>query len=43
MFDEDGSNSIDPSEITKVLEELGLNNRNPFVLTIIEALRDQKK
>jgi Ca2+-binding EF-hand superfamily protein len=29
VFDEDGSGSIDPEEIGKVLEELGLDRRNP--------------
>lgn len=43
MFDEDGSGTIDPSEINKVLEELGLDKRNPFILSLIHALRDQNK
>lgn len=40
VFDEDGSGSIDPAEINKVLEELGLDKRNPFILSLIHALRD---
>lgn len=43
VFDEDGSGTIDPSEINKVLEELGLDKRNPFILSLIHALRDQNK
>lgn len=40
VFDEDGSGTIDPAEINKVLEELGLDKRNPFILSLIHALRD---
>ncbi|XP_031472820.1 caltractin-like [Nymphaea colorata] len=40
IFDEDHSGSIDPAEINKVLEELGLDKRNPFVLSLIHGLRD---
>ncbi len=40
VFDEDGSGSIDPEEINKVLEELGLDKRNPFILTLIHGLKD---
>ncbi len=43
VFDEDGSGSIDPAEISKVLEELGLDKRNPFILTLILALKDKNK
>jgi Ca2+-binding EF-hand superfamily protein len=43
VFDEDQSGTIDPSEINKVLEELGLDKRNPFVLSLIHGLRDQNK
>ena len=39
VFDEDGSGEIDPAEISKVLEELGLNQRNHNVINIIQALR----
>lgn len=40
VFDEDGSGTIDPVEINKVLEELGLDKRNPFILSLIHGLRD---
>ncbi len=43
VFDEDGSGTIDPVEINKVLEELGLDKRNPFVLNLILGLRDKNK
>jgi len=43
VFDEDGSGSIDPVEINKVLEELGLDKRNPFVLTLINGLKEKNK
>lgn len=43
VFDEDGSGSIDPAEINKILDELGLDKRNPFILTLIHALRDKNK
>lgn len=43
VFDEDGSGTIDPVEITKVLEELGVDRRNPFILKLIYSLRDKAK
>lgn len=43
MFDEDGSGTIDPVEINKVLEELGLDKRNPFILNLINGLKDKNK
>jgi Ca2+-binding EF-hand superfamily protein len=43
VFDEDGSGTIDPVEINKVLEELGLDRRNPFVLKLIEGLKEKNK
>lgn len=43
VFDEDHSGSIDPIEITKVLEELGLEKRNPFILALINGLKDKNK
>lgn len=43
VFDEDNSGYIDPAEINKVLEELGLDKRNPFILTLIHGLRDKNK
>ena len=43
VFDEDNSGYIDPAEINKVLEELGLDKRNPFILSLIHGLRDKNK
>ncbi len=43
VFDEDGSGSIDPQEIVKVLEEIGLDRRNPHVVKIVWAMRDANK
>lgn len=43
VFDEDGSGTIDPVEINKVLEELGLDKRNPFVLNLINGLKEKNK
>ena len=43
VFDEDKSGTIDPAEISKVLEELGLDKRNPFILSLILALKDKNK
>jgi Ca2+-binding EF-hand superfamily protein len=43
IFDEDGSGTIDPEEISKVLEELGLDKRNPFILTLILGLKEKNK
>ena len=39
LFDDDGSGSIDPVEIEKVMEELGLKKRNPIVGQILENIR----
>lgn len=39
LFDEDGSGIIDPQEIVKVLEEIGLDKRNPHVVKIVWAMR----
>lgn len=39
IFDEDGSGKIDPQEIVKVLEEVGLDKRNQHVVKIVWALR----
>ncbi len=39
LFDEDGSGIIDPQEIVKVLEEIGLDKRNPYVVKIVWAMR----
>ena len=43
IFDEDGSGTIDPPEISKVLEELGVERRSPYVLRIINGLKDKNK
>jgi Ca2+-binding EF-hand superfamily protein len=43
VFDEDGSGSIDPAEINKILDDLGLDKRNPFILSLINGLRDKNK
>ena len=38
VFDEDGSGSIDPAEINKALEELGLDKRNPLFFLLSTPL-----
>jgi Ca2+-binding EF-hand superfamily protein len=43
IFDEDHSGTIDPAEINKALEDLGVDKRNPFILGLIHALRDKNK
>ena len=43
VFDEDNSGTIDPAEISKVLEELGVDKRNPFILNLIFALKDKNR
>ena len=43
IFDEDNSGTIDPEEISKALEELGLGRRNPFILKLITSLQEKKK
>lgn len=43
VFDEDGSGTIDPPEINKVLEELGVDRRSPYVLRIINGLKEKSK
>ena len=43
VFDEDGSGTIDPVEINKVLEELGLDKRNPFILNLINGVKEKNK
>ena len=43
IFDEDGSGSIDAAEINKVLEELGVDRRNPLVLGIINKLKEANR
>lgn len=43
VFDEDHSGTIDVAEINKVLEELGLDRRNPLVMGIINKLKEKNK
>jgi centrin-1 len=43
VFDEDGSGTIDAAEINKVLEELGVDRRNPLVLGIISRLKEANR
>ena len=43
VFDEDGSGTIDPVEINKVLEELGLDRRNPMILGLINVMKEKNK
>jgi centrin-1 len=43
VFDEDGSGTIDAAEINKVLEELGVDRRNPLVIGIINKLKDANR
>jgi centrin-1 len=43
VFDEDGSGTIDAAEINKVLEELGVDNRNPLVLGILNKLKEANR
>ena len=43
VFDEDGSGTIDAAEINKVLEELGVDKRNPLVMGIINRLKEANK
>ena len=39
LFDADGGGTIDPEEIEKVLEELGLKGRSKIVFEMINGLR----
>ena len=43
LFDEDHGGTVDPEEINKVLEEIGLKKRNETVAAIIEALKNKNK
>ena len=43
VFDEDGSGTIDPEEINKALEELGIGRTNPFILGLINGLKDKNR
>ena len=39
LFDEDGGGTIDPVEIDKILDELGLKGRSAIVFEMINGLR----
>lgn len=43
LFDEDGGGTIDPVEIEKILEELGLKGRSEIVRDMINGLREVNK
>jgi Ca2+-binding EF-hand superfamily protein len=43
LFDEDGSGTIDPSEVTQILSHLGLDKRNPIVFQMIEDMKSRTK
>ena len=40
LFDEDHGGTIDPVEVEKILEELGLKGRSSIVFDLINGLRD---
>ncbi|XP_051912551.1 caltractin ICL1b-like [Hippocampus zosterae] len=43
LFDEDGSGTIDPVEIQKILADLGLDRRNPIVFQMITDLQETNR
>jgi Ca2+-binding EF-hand superfamily protein len=43
LFDDDGTGSIDPQEIQKILQELGLDKRNEAVFQMILDLQTKGK
>ena len=43
VFDEDHSGTIDPAEISAVLEKLGTQGRSQYVLNLIYALQEKGK
>jgi centrin-1 len=43
LFDDDGTGSIDPQEIQKILQELGLDKRNESVFQMILDLQGKGK
>ena len=43
LFDEDGSGTIDPSEVTQILSHLGLDKRNPIVFQMIQDMKERTK
>ena len=42
-FDEDGSGTIDATEVDKAMEELGLKGRSVIVKDIVDSIRDARK
>ena len=43
LIDEDGSGTIDAAEINKVMEDLGVDRRNPLVIGIILKLKEANR
>jgi Ca2+-binding EF-hand superfamily protein len=43
LFDDDKGGTIDPSEVEKILNELGLKERNTIVMEMINSLKDTNK
>jgi Ca2+-binding EF-hand superfamily protein len=43
LFDDDKGGTIDPSEVDKILTELGLKDRNVIVLEMVNSLKDVNK
>lgn len=43
LFDEEGTGSINPEEIQKILQELGLDKRNESVFQMIKDLEKKGK
>lgn len=43
LFDEDGGGTIDPIEIEKILDELGLKGRSEIVFDMINGLRETNR
>ena len=43
LFDEDGSGTIDPTEVTQILSHLGLDKRNPIVYQMITDMQGRTK
>jgi Ca2+-binding EF-hand superfamily protein len=43
LFDEDHTNTIDPQEIQKILEELGLDKRNQVVFMMMNDLKAKNR
>lgn len=43
LFDEDGGGTIDPVEVEKILDELGLKGRSSIVFDIVNGLRETNR